>query len=80
MSSLVTSLKDLVAAIFEVVFSTFKSAFDTVNGLLLAFINFFLGIPGLILHTVKGTSEAVGGVGHFVASEYYVSDYSEPLR
>ena len=75
MSSLITSLKDLVASIFEVIFSTFKSAFDAVYGILLAFVNFFVDIARMALHTVKGTLEAAGGVGKFIASEYCFSDY-----
>ncbi|KAJ5202077.1 uncharacterized protein N7498_006740 [Penicillium cinerascens] len=72
MSSLITSLKDLVASIFEVIFSTFKGAFDAVYGILLAFVNFLVGIASMALHTVKGTLEAAGGVGKFIASNILV--------
>jgi len=74
MSSLITSLKDLLAAIFEVIFSTFKSAFNGVYGILHAFLSFFAGIVEVALRTVKGTLEAAGGVGKFIASEYYFTD------
>ncbi|OQD68858.1 hypothetical protein PENDEC_c030G02788 [Penicillium decumbens] len=72
MSSLITSLKDLLAAIFEVIFSTFKSAFNGVYGILHAFLSFFAGIVEVALRTVKGTLEAAGGVGKFIASNLLV--------
>lgn len=70
MTSIITSIKDLITSIFEVIFSVVKSTLDTGYELLLAFVNFFAGIPKMLEHTVKGSLEAVGGVGAFIASEF----------
>lgn len=80
MSSIITSLKDLIASVFEVIFSTFKSAFNGVYGIIHAFFGFFIDILTMVLNTVKGTLEAAGGVGKFVASEYHLPNYSESLN
>jgi phage-related protein len=70
MASIITSIKDLITSIFEVIFSVFKSAIDTVSSLLRAFFDFFAGIPIMIGHMVKGSLEAAGGVGSFIAGEF----------
>jgi phage-related protein len=80
MSSIITSLKDLIVSLFEVIFSTFKSAFNGVYGIIHAFFGFFIDIIKMVLNTVKGTLEAAGGVGKFVASEYNIPSYSESLE
>ena len=79
MASIVTALKDLVASIFEVIFSTIKTAFDGVYGVIHAFVSFIASIPGVILHTIKSILEAAGGVGKFIASEYYFLFYLQKL-
>lgn len=77
MTSIITSVKDLIASIFEVIFSVVKNTLDTAYQLLMAFVDFFVGIPKMLEHTVKGSLEAVGGVGTFIASEFLMSDDSE---
>ncbi|KAF4764377.1 hypothetical protein N7455_010240 [Penicillium solitum] len=72
MTSIITSIKDLITSIFEVIFSVVKSTLDTGYQLLLAFVDFFAGIPKMLEHTVKGSLEAVGGVGTFIASNIVV--------
>ncbi|KAJ5549867.1 hypothetical protein N7535_002190 [Penicillium sp. DV-2018c] len=72
MASIITSIKDLITSVFEVVFSVFKSAIDTVSSLLYAFFDFFAGIPIMIGHMVKGSLEAAGGVGSFIAGNIVV--------
>jgi hypothetical protein len=47
-----------------------KNTFDTGYQLLLALVDFFADIPKMLEHTVKGSFEAVGGVGTFIASEF----------
>ncbi|CAI7581635.1 unnamed protein product [Penicillium discolor] len=72
MTSIITSIKDLITSIFEVIFSVVKSTLDTGYQLLLAFVDFFAGIPKMLEHMVKGSLEAVGGVGTFIASNIVV--------
>ncbi|KAJ6104705.1 hypothetical protein N7523_011025 [Penicillium sp. IBT 18751x] len=72
MSSIITSIKDLITSIFEVIFSSFKGVFDGVYGIIHAFFGFFIDIIKMALNTVKGTLEAAGGVGKFVASNLLV--------
>lgn len=74
MTSIITSIKDLITSIFEVIFSVVKSTLDTGYQLLQAFVDFFAGIPKMLEHTVKGSLEAVGGVGTFIASEFLMPD------
>lgn len=62
-----TSFNDFITSAFE-------SAFDTLYDLLLAFVDFFAGIPKMVLHMVKGISEALGGLGKFIASESFIYD------
>ncbi|KAJ5129321.1 uncharacterized protein N7515_005360 [Penicillium bovifimosum] len=72
MTSIITSIKDLITSVFEVIFSVFKSAIDTVSSLLYAVFDFFAGIPIMIGHMVKGSLEAAGGVGSFVAGNIVI--------
>ncbi|KAJ6128501.1 hypothetical protein N7471_009718 [Penicillium samsonianum] len=72
MTSIITSVKDLIASVFEVIFSVVKNTLDTAYQLLMAFVDFFVGIPKMLEHTVKGSLEAVGGVGTFIASNIVV--------
>ncbi|KAJ5230116.1 hypothetical protein N7489_010824 [Penicillium chrysogenum] len=72
MTSIITSIKDLLTSIFEVIFSVVKSTLDTGYQLLLAFADFFAGIPKMLQHLVKGSLEATGGVGAFIASNIVV--------
>ncbi|KAJ5603425.1 hypothetical protein N7537_006381 [Penicillium hordei] len=72
MTSIITSINDLITSIFEVVFSVVKNTFDTGYQLLLALVDFFADIPKMLEHTVKGSFEAVGGVGTFIASNIVV--------
>ncbi|KAJ5466968.1 hypothetical protein N7475_004720 [Penicillium sp. IBT 31633x] len=72
MTSIITSIKDLVTSLFEVVFSVFKSALDTVYHVLLAFVKFFGGIPKMLQHMVQGTLEATGGVAKFITSNIII--------
>ncbi|GKZ40136.1 hypothetical protein AbraIFM66950_002574, partial [Aspergillus brasiliensis] len=73
MLSVITSFKDLIASVFEVIFSTIRSAIDKLCWLLIAaFMSFIAGIPRMMLHMVKGISEAVGGLGGFVASNIVI--------
>lgn len=76
MTSIITSIKDLITSIFEVIFSVVKNTLGTGYELLLAFIDFFAGIPKMLEHIVKGSSEAVGGVRTFITSEFLMSDDS----
>jgi phage-related protein len=69
---LFASFIDLITSGFEVIFSVFKGVFDLIHDILVAFINFFAGIPTMLLHLVKGTSEALGGLGKFIASNIVV--------
>lgn len=70
MTSIITSVKDLITSVFEVIFSVVKGAVDTVYQLFVAFVDFFAGIPKMIQHLVKGTLEATGGVGAFITSRF----------
>lgn len=70
MSSIVTSIKDLVASVFEVIFSVFNGAINLVTGLITGLVNSVIGIVKMALHTVGSTLEAAGGVGKFIASKY----------
>ncbi|KAJ5955574.1 hypothetical protein N7501_009853 [Penicillium viridicatum] len=72
MTSIITSIKDLITSIFEVIFSVVKNTLDTGYQLLQAFVDFFADIPKMLEHTVKGSFEAVGGVGTFIASNIVV--------
>ncbi|KAJ5478682.1 hypothetical protein N7530_004191 [Penicillium desertorum] len=72
MTSIITSIKDLLTSVFEVIFSVVKSTLDTGYQLLLAFADFFAGIPKMLQHLVKGSLEATGGVGAFIASNIIV--------
>jgi phage-related protein len=72
MTSIITSIKDLIASIFEVIFSVVKSTLGTVYDLLMAFVDFFAGIPKMLLHTVKGSLETAGGIGTFITSNIVV--------
>lgn len=74
MTSIITSIKDLITSIFEVIFSVVKNTLDTGYQLLQAFVDFFADIPKMLEHTVKGSLEAVGGVGTFIASEFLMPD------
>ncbi|KAJ5369771.1 uncharacterized protein N7496_005863 [Penicillium cataractarum] len=72
MSSIITSLKDLVASMFEVIFSVFNGAIDMVSGLIMGLVNSVIGIVKMALHTVGNFLEAAGGVGKFVASNIVI--------
>ncbi|KAJ5383447.1 hypothetical protein N7517_001358 [Penicillium concentricum] len=72
MASIITSIKDLITSIFEVIFSVVKSTLDTGYHLLMAFVDFFAGIPKMLQHMVKGSLEAAGGVGTFITSNIIV--------
>ncbi|KAJ6102769.1 hypothetical protein N7486_005196 [Penicillium sp. IBT 16267x] len=72
MSSIITSVKDLIASLFEVIFSVFQTGFDTVYGLLHAFIGFFVSIARMALHTAGSGLEALGGIGKFIGSNIIV--------
>jgi hypothetical protein len=74
MLSVITSFNDPITSVFGVIFSVFTSVIDMLYGLLVAFINFFAGIPRMVLHMVKGISEALGGLGEFIAGESFISD------
>lgn len=76
MSSIITSIKDLIASLFEVIFSIFRTAFDGVYGLLHACISFVVGTIKMALYTVGDSLKALGGVGKFVASESFVPERS----
>ena len=70
MSSIISSIKDLIASVFEVIFSVFHAAFDATSGLFKAIIDSFMGILRMVLHTVGNTFEAAGGVTKFIASKF----------
>ena len=70
MSSIVASIKDLIASIFEVITFITNKAFGTASDLVHAFVNFFVGTIRMALHTVGSTLEAAGGVGKFIASQF----------
>jgi phage-related protein len=72
MSSIITSVKDLISSIFEVIFSVFHTAFDTTYGLIAAIVNSFIGTLRLALRTAGSTLEAAGGVGKFIASKLWI--------
>ncbi|CEJ62327.1 hypothetical protein PMG11_10829 [Penicillium brasilianum] len=72
MSSIVTSIKDLIASVFEVVFSVFNGAINLVTGLITGLVNSVIGIVKMALHTVGSTLEAAGGVGKFIASNIVI--------
>ncbi|KOS44254.1 hypothetical protein ACN38_g4813 [Penicillium nordicum] len=72
MTSIITSIKDLITSIFEVIFSVVKNTLGTGYELLLAFSDFFAGIPKMLEHIVKGSSEAVGGVRTFITSNIVI--------
>ncbi|KAB8078498.1 hypothetical protein BDV29DRAFT_166083, partial [Aspergillus leporis] len=72
MLSVITSFNDPITSVFGVIFSVFTSVIDMLYGLLVAFINFFAGIPRMVLHMVKGISEALGGLGEFIAGNIIV--------
>jgi phage-related protein len=69
MSSIITSVKDLIASVFEVIFSVFRAAFNTTSQLIEAVVNSVIGTFKFVLHTIAGTLEAAGGVGKFIASK-----------
>jgi phage-related protein len=72
MSSIITSVKDLIASVFEVIFSVFRAAFNTTSQLIEAVVNSVIGTFKFVLHTIAGTLEAAGGVGKFIASNIVV--------
>ncbi|KAJ5772929.1 hypothetical protein N7457_007825 [Penicillium paradoxum] len=72
MASIITSIKDLITSVFEVIFSVAKSALHTVYQFFVAVVDLFAGIPKMLQHLVKGTVEATGGVGAFLASNIVV--------
>lgn len=71
MSSIITSVKDLINSVFEVIFSVFHAAFDTTSELIAVVVNSVIGTLKLALRTVGGTLEAAGGVGKFIASKLW---------
>lgn len=77
MSSIITSLKDLIGSMFEVIFSVIGGAFDAVSGLVTALIEFVVGTVKMALHAVGSTLEAAGGVGKFIASKSSNPNYLE---
>ncbi|GCB25817.1 hypothetical protein AAWM_08702 [Aspergillus awamori] len=73
MLSVIPSFKAVIASVFEAIFSTIRSAIDKLCWLLIAaFMSFIAGIPRLMLHMVKGISEAVGGLGDFISSNIVI--------
>jgi len=77
MSSIITSIKDLIASFFELIFSVFRTAFDAVFGLLHACFDLVVGTMRMVLHTIGDTLEALGGIGKFIASESSVPEWSK---
>jgi phage-related protein len=69
MSSIITSIKDLVASVLEVIVSVFHNAFDVTSGLLIAIVNSFIGTLRMALRAVGNIFEAAGGLGKFIASK-----------
>ncbi|CAI7619604.1 hypothetical protein N7533_004452 [Penicillium manginii] len=72
MTSVITSIKDLIASIFEVIFSTIKAAFDAVFSIFHALFATVASVFVTLLNTAKDAVGAVGGVGKFVASNIFV--------
>ncbi|KAJ5860238.1 uncharacterized protein N7529_007548 [Penicillium soppii] len=72
MSSIITSIKDLIASVFEVIFAVFHTALDTTTGLLKAIVDFFVDTIRLAFSAVGNVLGAAGGVGKFVASNIVV--------
>ncbi|OGE56396.1 hypothetical protein PENARI_c003G08920 [Penicillium arizonense] len=72
MSSIITSIKDLVASVLEVIVSVFHNAFDVTSGLLIAIVNSFIGTLRMALRAVGNIFEAAGGLGKFIASNIIV--------
>ncbi|KAJ5653891.1 hypothetical protein N7490_000894 [Penicillium lividum] len=72
MSSIITSIQDLISSIFELIFSVFKTGFNAVYGLLHAIIDVIVGTFQMALYTVGDTLKALGGIGKFIASNIVV--------
>jgi phage-related protein len=75
MTSVITSIKDLIASIFEVIFSTIKAAFDAVFSIFHALFATVASVFVTLLNTAKDAVGAVGGVGKFVASKNSNNDF-----
>lgn len=69
MLSILDSFGDLAVSVFEVISSVCETTFNMLYELLRRIINFFIDIPEMALHVVKGLSEIFGGVGRFVTGE-----------
>ncbi|KAB8075072.1 hypothetical protein BDV29DRAFT_172446, partial [Aspergillus leporis] len=72
MTSVIASFRDLATSVFEVIFSLFKTAFDSVYKLLLNFMSFFVDIFKTAFHTLKSIFDAAGGLVGFLASNIIV--------
>ncbi|KAJ5945680.1 hypothetical protein N7454_002519 [Penicillium verhagenii] len=72
MSSIITSIKDLIVSMFELVFSVFQTAFDTVYGLLHTVVDAFIGVFRMAFHTAGDALEMLGGIGKFIASNIVI--------
>jgi phage-related protein len=69
MSSIITSIKDLVTSVFEVIVSVFHTGLDMTSGLLGAIVNSFIGALRMALRAVGNIFEAAGCLGKFIASK-----------
>lgn len=69
MSSIITSIKDLVTSVFEVIVSVFHTALDMTSGLLRAIVNSFIGTLRMALRAVGNIFEVAGCLGKFIASK-----------
>lgn len=69
MPSILNSFRGLAVSVVEVISSVCETAYNTLYELFRGFMNFFIGIPEMALHVVKGLSEVFGGVGRFITGE-----------
>jgi hypothetical protein len=69
MSLAIIAFTDLVTYFYEVIFSVFNTAFNTVYGLLSALTNLFSGILMTTLHLGMDTLETASGLWGFISSE-----------
>ncbi|KAF2753332.1 hypothetical protein EJ05DRAFT_490054 [Pseudovirgaria hyperparasitica] len=71
MAAIISSIKDLIASIFEVIGSIFKTAFNAVEGILRLAVNTVMSVVNMFLDLITGSLKAMGSVGEFILGNFF---------